>query len=139
MKWQDPVSQRGVLLICSQITHRVGDPSDWQTYKPFHELRRRTWPSVLVQNCGGRGAASGDVLPSCDGVGVSPPATKMLSTSANRVSAAFELMVEPTTQTVWIRGGLSESGLSGTLAPEEQELLLENLPDFFAASCSGTR
>ena len=43
-----PVTEGGLLLICSQSAHRVGNPSDWQIHKPFHELRRRAWPSVLV-------------------------------------------------------------------------------------------
>ena len=37
----------------------------------------------------------GNVLPSGDGVGVSPLAVKMSSTRANRVSDSFQLVGEP--------------------------------------------
>lgn len=53
------------------------------------------FPAVFVQYRGCGGGASGDVFPSGDGVGVSPPATKMSSTRANSVSDSFDLFGEP--------------------------------------------
>src|SRR5699024_7200408 len=78
-----------------QLVHGIGDPADGQAHQPFHERRRRSRSAGLVQDRGGGGVSGGDVFPSGDGAGVSPPATKMVSIRANSVSGSFCLAGEP--------------------------------------------
>jgi hypothetical protein len=92
---QDSVAQGGVLLVRSQTVFGVCDPARRETHEPFHERRCRPRTAIFVQDRGGRGGSFGDVLPSGDGVGVSPPAVKMVWIRANRVSDSFQLAGEP--------------------------------------------
>lgn len=95
LDWENPVAERRVSLVVGQEVGGVGDPARREAHEPFHESWRRPWAFLLVQDrrCGG--CSSGDVFPSGDGVGVSPPAVKMSSISANSVSGAFQLVGEP--------------------------------------------
>ena len=72
-----------------------GDPPDRQTHEPFHELRCRSRPIGVVQECGGWGVASRDVFSSGDAVGVASPASKTLPIRSHSVSDSFRLFREP--------------------------------------------
>ena len=82
---------RAAVRPCSGLVH----PAGREAHEPFHELRCRAWAFLPVQERGSGGYSSGDVLPSGDGLGVSPPAVKMSSTRANKVSDSFHLVGEP--------------------------------------------
>ena len=93
--WRGRTPEGSVLLVRGQAVFGVGDPPRREAHEPFHELGRRAWSFLLVQDRGVRGGSFGDVFPSGDGVGVSPPAVKMSSIRANRVSDSFQLAGEP--------------------------------------------
>lgn len=89
------VAEHRVLLVESEVVQGVGDPACGEPHEPLHELRRGSRAFLLVQDRGGGGGSAGDVLPSGDCVGVSPPAVKMSSMRANSVSDSFQLAGEP--------------------------------------------
>lgn len=71
------IAQRCDLLIARKCMTRIGDSARGETHQPLNELRGRRRPPCLVQERWRRGGPSGDVFPSCDGMGVAPPAVKM--------------------------------------------------------------
>lgn len=89
------VAEGRVRLVRSEFVGRVGDPAGGESHEPFHEFRCRSRAFRFVQDRGGWGVSSGDVLPSGDGVVVSSPTVKMFSIRANSVSGSFELAGEP--------------------------------------------
>lgn len=95
LQWQNPIPERGKLLVGGESGRGVGNPARRESHEPFEEVRCGTGAARLVDQRRGRCESASDVFPSGYGVGVSSPAVKMSSISDHNVSDSSFLLGEP--------------------------------------------